>query len=175
MRPFALCAVATALFCASCHVLVFDPVPFDPDAAAFIKKPGKTRVEGQAFVINGDGHRLPVAGQKVELAPVTPHSRRFFEALYDEDKGRPILGLLGPIRYDTDPRYAEFTRATKSDVNGKFAFDNVPPGDYFVSSSFWWEKDDFSLRGAMMYETVTVTGSEKEPAKVILSANSIGK
>ncbi|MCP5810058.1 hypothetical protein NL321_28340, partial [Klebsiella pneumoniae] len=70
----------------------------------------------------------------------------------------------------TDPAYGDYTRTTKAEANGRFVFDKVAPGDYFITTQvIWGDEDAFSREGGSVYDSVTVTGKETEPVHVILS------
>src|SRR3954469_25179844 len=47
---------------------------FDPKAAAFIHKEGKTTIEGHAFLRRPDNAVENAVGQTIRLIPVTPYS-----------------------------------------------------------------------------------------------------
>jgi hypothetical protein len=66
----------------------------------------------------------------------------------------------------------EHMRTTKAEANGRFGFEGVAPGEYIVSSQvIWGDEEAFFREGGMVYDSVTVTGQEKEPVRAILSGN----
>jgi hypothetical protein len=161
------------LFCASCQsTRVENLVAFDATEAAFINKDGKVKIDGHAFVTNTSGRVINAAGQIVRLIPATTYARQRFAAIYG--RGKWILARNIP-RPDSDPEYIKYTRETKSESNGKFSFEKVGPGEYFVVTQMTWKKEDSLFSdGATMYETVRIVGAETEPVKVILSGNASG-
>ena len=41
-------------------------------------------------------------------------------------------------KIEADPEYASYTRTTTSDSNGRFTFENVAPGKYYVATQIMW-------------------------------------
>ncbi len=162
-----------ALACAACQSThVEDRVAFDANDAAYIRKQGAATVEGEAFVTNENGRVVKAAGQIVWLVPATAYARQRFTAIYGAKKSVPI-GAVAQLHPDAD--YLAYTRRTKTGSNGKFSFDNVAAGDYFVVSQMSWKKDDeLFARGAAMYETAKVKGDEDDPVKVVVSGSVSG-
>ena len=173
MRIFFNFAPLLALVCVSCQSTRAEhPVPFDASEASFIRTEGKGTIQGHAFVTNGAGGVVNAAGQAVRLIPVTAYSRQRIAAIYGAGRSIPARMIPKP---DSDPDYINYTRETKAESNGRFSFDKVASGEYFVVSQMTWKKEDriFS-EGAAMYETIRITGSEKDPVKVVLSGNASG-
>ncbi len=145
-------------------------VSFLVEEAAFIRKPGKGAIVGHAFRTREKGQVVNAAGQVVRLIPATAFARERFEQLYGKTKYVPHYGY--PREDKVDPAYAEYTRTTKAEANGRFAFEHVAPGSYFVSTQVIWGEEDALFReGGSVYDLVTLTGKETEPVAVILSGN----
>ncbi len=141
---------------------------FSVEEVAFIKKPGNGVVVGHAFLTKSSGVVVNAAGQVVRLIPVTPFSRERFTQLYG--KGKYVPHSAYPRDDNPDPRYGEYSRTTKAEANGKFAFENVPPGEYFITTQVIWGDEDALFRqGGSIYDTVTLTGKETQPVSVVLS------
>jgi hypothetical protein len=176
--------------CNSSKGRIDKPLAFDANEAAFVLKQGTATIRGHAFVINNLGRAQNVVGQNVFLVPQTAYSRQRVEAIFES--GKSIQSREAPD-IPSDPDYLKYTRRWKTDSDGRFLFDNVAPGAYFVVTQMSWKKDDppdpdadpeTALRkavrkafqkdsdlliGAAMYETVTVTGKEKAPIDVVVS------
>ncbi|WP_156640142.1 carboxypeptidase regulatory-like domain-containing protein [Bosea sp. PAMC 26642] len=143
---------------------------FSAEEAAFIKKPGTGVIVGHAFRTKPSGVVVNAAGEIVRLIPSTAFSRERFTLLFGKSKFLPHAGY--PRDDNPDPGYAEYARNTKAEANGRFAFENVPPGDYIVSTQvIWGDEEELFRLGGMVYDTVTLTGKEKEPVSVVLSGN----
>ena len=185
MRPFFI-VLATALALGGCRsppetVSVATAAAFDANEAAFIKKPGKASIHGHAFWRDDKGGTINAAGEVIRLVPATRYARERFAALY---KGQRSLPADQIPRVDVDPQYAEFTRTTRAESTGRFEFDNVAPGEYFVTAQVRYRDKDAYVQmnvgsfhqrmrtgndGGAMFETVTVSGKEEKPIKLVVT------
>lgn len=142
---------------------------FDPKAAAFIHTQGEGRIDGHAFLKKPNGYVMHAAGETVWLIPATAYAKERMQRLYGNAKFMPANGMNRADQ--TDPKFYEFTRKTKAESNGRFSFDKVAPGEYFIVTTVTWkdnEHDVFSKGGAV-YETVTVTGREEKIIRVVVN------
>ena len=156
--------------CQSSGETVKSSVPFDTGLAAFINKKGKTTIEGHAFLRKKSGSVVNAAGEVVRLVPVTPYSEDRFRKIYGARKF--VAGLHAPRLEPADPAYETFTRSTKAEASGKFSFENVGPGRYYVATQLsFTDSNKYFQDGGAFYDEVTVTGKEEEPVKVVLSGN----
>lgn len=145
-------------------------VSFSAEETAFIKKPGIGVIVGHAFRTRSRGQVVNAAGEVVRLVPATAFARERFRQLYGDRKYVPHSAY--PRQDAVDPAYSDHTRTTKSQANGRFVFDKVAPGTYFVTTQVIWGEEEALIReGGSVYDTVTVTGKEHEPISVILSGN----
>lgn len=168
MRMLSLAIGLALAGCQSAAPIVAISSSFDPAAAAYIRKRGEGTIEGHAFWREKTGGTVNAAGEVVRLIPATAYARERFAKLYGERKFVPASAY--PKAQDTDPQYADYIRTTKSESNGKFSFDHVAPGSYFISTQVTWEKAGaFSPEGGALYETVTLTGKEDEAVAVVVS------
>lgn len=185
MRGFLILAAA-ALALGACRstpetVNVATAAAFDPAEAAFIKKAGTTSIHGHAFWRDDKGGTINAAGEIIRLVPATKYARERFAALY---KGQRSLPADQIPKVDVDPQYADYTRTVRAESTGKFEFDNVAAGEYFVTAQVRYrDKDSYvqintgafhhRLRtgndGGAMFETVTVSGKEEKPIKLVLT------
>lgn len=185
MRPFFI-VLAAALVVGGCRstpetASVATSTAFDPAEAGFIKKQGKTSIHGHAFWRDDKGGTINAAGEMIRLVPATRYARERFATLY---KGQRSLPADQIPRVDVDPAYADFTRTVRAESTGRFEFDNVAPGAYFVTAQVRYrDKDSYvqmnigSFRhrmrtgndGGAMFETVTVSGKEEKPIKLVVT------
>jgi len=143
-------------------------VSFSVEEAAFIRKPGTGVIVGHAFRTRPSGTVVNAAGEVVRLVPATAFARERFKQLYGERKYVPASAY--PKQDTPDPAYAEYTRTTKAEANGRFVFDKVAPGSYFISTQvIWGDEDALTREGGSVYDTVAITGKETEPVNVVLS------
>jgi len=156
---------------AGCNSAPAPTRPFDAAEAAFIRKEGAATIDGHAFLRDrtGQGNTRNAAGEVVRLIPATAYARERFTQLYGASKFLPASNIP---KYEADPDYVAYTRTTKAESSGRFTFDHVAPGTYFVTTQLTWkQKDAFLSEGGAMYEEVTITGRETQPVKVVLSGN----
>ncbi|WP_353184260.1 carboxypeptidase regulatory-like domain-containing protein [Bosea sp. (in: a-proteobacteria)] len=165
----ALTALAGALV-AGCVERKPGTVAFSAEEAAFIKKRGSGIIAGHAFRTKPSGVVVNAAGEVVRLVPATEFARERFANLYGKRKYIPHAAY--PRDDAVDPAYAAYTRTTKAESNGRFVFENVAPGSYFLTTQVvWGDEAAFSREGGSVYDMVTLTGKETEPVQVILSGN----
>jgi hypothetical protein len=142
-------------------------IAFDARAADFIKHEGATRIDGHAFFRSETGRVIFAAGENVWLIPRTPYTDQRFAQLYGN--GKYARARWRPAA-EADPEYVKYTRSTKAESNGRFTFDHVAPGEYYVATSVTWRPAGALVpSGGAIYERVAVTGKEKEPIKLIVS------
>lgn len=154
---------------------------FDPAEAAFIKKPGTGKIDGHAFWRDGEGGTINAAGEIIRLVPATAYARERFATLYG---GGRTVAASAIRQIPADPRYEEYTRTTRAESNGRFSFDDVAPGTYYVTAQIVFRDKHAYLHfqsgiyhnvqkvgsdGGAMFETVTITGKEKETVKLVLT------
>ena len=154
---------------------------FNPAEAAYIKKAGTGSIQGHAFWRDDKGGTINAAGEIIRLVPATSYARERFAVLYRGQRSLPTSQIP---RVDVDPQYADFTRTTRAESTGRFEFDNVAPGVYFVTSQVNYRDKDAYVQlnagsfhqrlrtgndGGAMFETVTVSGKEEKPIKLVLT------
>lgn len=144
---------------------------FDPAQASYIRAPGRGVIAGQAFLrdVSGKSNVRYAAGETVRLIPATTYAQERIKKFYGSVKFLPAASIP---KVDPDTQYASLTRTTTVEPNGRFTFENVAPGRYYLTTQLIWKpKDSTSPEGGAMYEEVTLTGGENGPVKVILSGN----
>lgn len=102
----------------------FDEAEFKPYAGT-----GTSKIVGQAFLITEGGDRKFGAGQKVFLIPAVPYNVEVFRAAY---AGKTLTSA------STDTRRRQYDRCTTADGDGRFEFDSIPAGTYFLECSIFW-------------------------------------
>lgn len=186
MRVF-VCGLVTALALGGCQSTrpasdaAASQAPFDPAAAAYIKKKGSATISGHAFWRDEKGGTINAAGEIIRLVPATDYARARFAVLYRGQRSIPAQQIVATT---PDPAYADYTRTTRAEANGRFEFDHVAPGLYFVTAQVRYrDKDEYvkfsaggytSIQrvgqdGGAMFETVTVTGREDKALKLVLT------
>lgn len=140
---------------------------FDPAAAAYVHKRGSARIDGQAFVINRSGKPLYAAGETIRLVPATSYARARFARLYG---GRTFIPASAIPRIAPDPEYARYTRTTVASATGRFIFEEIAPGEYFITAQkIHRPKGSFVAIGGAMYTHIKITGREQWPVRVVVA------
>ena len=154
-----LLACAAMTSCAS-----FQPIErpaFDPAEYAQLEgRTGTGIVTGQVFLRTRIGEVRYGAGSEVMLNPVTSYSRFWYETGYQGSRN------LAP----PDIRQDKYIITTQADGNGNFRFENVPPGDYYLTSDVIWQVPIgnymSSQQGGYISEPITVENG-KEVKKML--------
>jgi hypothetical protein len=103
----------------------------------------------------------------VRLIPMTSYATARLEYYFHGAKFAPVSSIP---KNDPDPNYVAHTRTTKAGPTGRFEFENVPPGRYYVSTQVIWKPEQsFVTQGGLIYEEATVAGAEVKPVEIILS------
>lgn len=163
--------ILATLALAACQQTQAPPVQiaasFDAKEAAFIKAQGTTRIDGHAFLKTPEGSVKNAVGEPVRLIPATAYARERFEKLYGGKKFVPVAAY--PRADETAPGYVEAQRVVKAESSGRFSFDNVGPGTYYIATQIVWTPEGSAPQGGAVWEQVTVTGREDKPVKAIVN------
>lgn len=136
---------------------------YDPAEAAWARKSGTGRIDGQAFLRRDYGRIVTAAGERVFLMPFTPYTSERFAGLFGGDR----RAYFGNVVEDPPAAYYDDRRETKVDMSGRFAFENLAPGRYIVATRvFWTEPKSFLTHGGAMYDVVEVRNDETTQAIV---------
>jgi len=100
-------------------------------------KPAGASISGQAFLKTRGGDVKFGAGNYVTLDPVTPYFTEWFEH----------TALRGTLKADPDSRTHPYHRETRADGEGRFTFENLPAGDYYIACSIRWLAGDSNTGG----------------------------
>jgi hypothetical protein len=92
-------------------------------------KPGTSTISGQAFVKTRGGDVRYGAGNEVGLNPVTTYSNEWFEQTVRKQR----------VMEAADPRCDKYYWETRADGEGRFTFENLPAGEYYVFCVISWE------------------------------------
>jgi hypothetical protein len=112
---------------------------------------GTATLCGQAVVQTRRGEFKYGAGNEAYLNPVTSYSTEWYRV--------SVIG--GRSLTKADPKALAYNRATRADGNGRFCFENIPSGDYYLVCPVVWAYGANSAKiVAMAYVQVTVKEGE---------------
>ncbi|MGZ8369764.1 MAG: hypothetical protein ACXWVJ_08055 [Caulobacteraceae bacterium] len=142
-----LAALSSALLLTACATSYGPPPPmlppepappvaaFNPAEFAWSTAPGRSSVRG-VVAFKGAGGTYSCAGASVVLNPDTPFSRRRIIRLYGAPG--PVAVPVATVRARQTTKagedYSAFVRTSKCDAQGRFSFDGLPAGGWFVIS-----------------------------------------
>jgi len=128
---------------------------FSPSEAEFINKTGSGSISGQAFLRRNDGMVVYAAGSDVHLIPRTTYAQERMNALY---RGGKINNMV-PDPEVTDPLYRSMTKTVRANGEGRFRFEGLADGDYFVVTKVVWLIGG-SPQGGSLMETASIRNGQ---------------
>lgn len=130
-------------------------VAFDPVEAARIHETGRAKVSGEAFARLLNGKILRAVGSDVYLIPRTAYADAWFQGQFGPKKA----AFRGVNFENRDPRYADHMRHTIASSGGRFTFEGVPNGEYYIFTQIPMPSDYIFYQFAVM-ERVVVNGGK---------------
>ena len=169
---FALLSLITLLF-ASCNTpskVKIQRVPYNPEEFAKYQKEGTATITGQAFMKTQSGDVKYAAGNEVWLNPKTSMSDQWYNEAYlgNDNHFNPEQELVGKgVDYK---KYLEAFTYTQADGEGRFKFEKVPAGKYYLVSKVVWKvPSQYGLHRTGGYIAREVTIKEGESHNFILT------
>lgn len=159
-RPLvATAALAAAALLSACAT---GPAPgptvamFDAAAFAWSTTPGQASVSGQ-IAYAGGGRRWACAGS-VGLTPETPWTRQRFQTLYGSTSRAAIPAAVVRARSVTEASadYQAFVRSETCDETGRFRFEGLPAGNWYVIAPVTAEGQD----AVVLMRRVSTSGAQ---------------
>jgi hypothetical protein len=141
---------------------------YDRNQIAWSLVDGTGKLEGDGFLSRRDGILVKCSGQEVGLVPVSDYAIERFTNIYGNPNGGYNTAGFGSRNVDTaDPDYVNDRRTTICDVDGKFSFENLPSGEYYVFTTVIWRISDYVNEGGVMSRRVNI--EEGKTSKVSLT------
>jgi hypothetical protein len=147
MRKIFIAALILLAGCATSPIqrtAVYNPAEYAPYA-----HPGNGRIIGQAFMETVGGDVKYAAGNPVILHPVTSYTTEWFEKTI-------VQGLK---LTQGDPRGNQYVMQTTANAEGRFAFEHLPAGQYYLTCPIIWGvpgPSGIESTGGIAYAKVTV-------------------
>lgn len=148
---------------ALCQPLIELQNPFVLEDIQFIHTSGNAIVQGTASIQLEDGSVKNCAGFTIELLPSAAYADERILKTYRNNERDQILMSEQPPRFaPDDKRYHDNVRKTQCDSEGRFAFNHVAAGSYYVMAFIIWSEDDTKHGGGVMRKiAVTADGNTK--------------
>lgn len=127
---------------------------FDPDQAEAANQSGFGAVNGQAYLRRSDGAVIYAAGSQIYLIPRSAYADAHMAYLFQGKKFNNTVEEPA-----TDPRYLTMSKRTKADETGRFRFDLLADGDYYLLTKITW-KDGKVQAGGNLMEFVSLNGGQ---------------
>lgn len=144
--------------------------PFDASAIAWSERPGESLVQGTALLRTRGGEVRTCAALDAALIPASDHAKERMAHLYGSLRGgfNPAGRAGRHPRFDPDPSgFYRSVRITKCDAQGRFEFEGIAAGDWYVEAIVTWEAPGAGLQGGSLMRLVHVEAGQD--TKVLLT------
>jgi hypothetical protein len=150
-------------------------VSYDPAAAKWAEGEGENVVEGSALLRTSGGELRTCAGGTVFLVPATVYAKERMMHLFGNVRGG-FRSVDDRIQFVPEtPAYQQSARVTKCDAQGAFSFEDLPDGDWFLTTTITWKVSQVLWSDSVVMTTtggllmLRVRVSDGDTAKVVLS------
>lgn len=139
---------------------------YNANEAQRLIQPGANIVSGSALIRQNGGGIVTCAGLSIMLIPHTEYAAERIRAIYGntERGSNPIHRRLQFVPDDT--RYLQLTRQAVCDAQGRFTFNDVADGRFYLISVINWQVGN-AVQGGSLMQAVSVKGGESQ--EVVLS------
>lgn len=163
--PAALMASAVLAGCASAKPVNLVS-SFNAQEARALVQPGVNIVSGSALIRQNGGGVVTCAGLPVTLLPRTDYAAERVGVLYGNTQ-RGYMSAYRRVLFAPPPaEFSQYIRTTACDAQGRFAFNDVADGEFFIETSITW-RVGHSTQGGSLMQAVSVRGGESR--EVVLS------
>ena len=113
--------------------------PFNASDVAWSRAAGTATVEGRAAIPAGGGASRTCAGGEAQLLPASAYSAEMMRIVFGSET-RGYATLASSPRYPTNiaADFKSTVRRIGCDPEGRFRFDGVPAGRWYVFSNVMW-------------------------------------
>jgi hypothetical protein len=101
---------------------------FDPQASAYVLKPGSATVRGTVSATTRQGKPFVGRHARLSLVPATAYSDQYFKQLFG---GKRVLRWPARVA-NVDGRFDSHMRLGSADGQGRFTIYGVPAGRYYL-------------------------------------------
>lgn len=137
---------------------------FDASEVAYVHERGTNTIEGNAFMRQRGGGVVTCAGEGVLLIPAGEYARERMRIIFGTDERSAYTGRFGGQVPDDagSVEYSDHLRSTQCDSEGRFEFDGVAAGSYFVWTQVEWTAGNSPQGGLLMAPVNFVDADRKE-------------
>ena len=139
-------------------------VRFNPEEVAYFYETGPATIEGQAVMWREDGALQPCTGT-VTLIPSGAFSEQHMQETWGstESANHNINAHEALVMTPDFEAYLDVRRQTTCDAEGRFRFEGLADGDYFVTTSvMWWNRETILQGGQLMRRVRIRDGQSKQ-------------
>ena len=144
---------------------------FDEVEAEKQMKDGKNTIVGSAVWREKKGGVMKCSGLYVYMYPPTKYAEERVEHLFGGGSNGSRGATKEKVVFIPDEEaFHRLSRKTPCDVDGKFEFENIADGDYYLVTKIIWgdpEYPDEQTEGGNLMKKISVNGGRK--LKVVLS------
>lgn len=135
---------------------------FDPADVAYFYEPGTASIEGQAIMQREDGTLQPCRG-RVTLGPGGAFAEQWMQEAYGDTESATLhINAHDPVQVTPELRaYFDMRRHATCDEEGRFRFEGLADGDYYVTTSVLWIENDIE-QGGQLLQRVRIRNGESE-------------
>ncbi len=160
-----IAAIAVVALAGCLRIAVQTTQQYDAAQGAFIHEKGTGAIHGQAFLQKANGGVIYAAGRNILLVPATPYVAERFVKMYGDRTYRDILRPT-LVFDETDKDSLNDRRVVRADPRGRFSFDELAAGRYFIETAIVWQEGDLPA-GGRFYDLVEV--EEGKVVEIMLS------
>ena len=149
---------------------------FSSEEVNWFNSDGENTITGSAFLRTKGGDVKTCAGYDVTLMPYSDYASERMAYIYGNPiEGYRTLGLQRKYTFSNESaEYHKYSKETRCDAQGEFAFYQLPDGDYYVLAGVSWQTGvgagaELFPEGALLMKRVTVADGKTK--KVTLTAN----
>ena len=159
-------AVLTSIV--SCVSTVQMVSTFDPSEVEYIREQGTNTIEGNAFIRQRGGGTVTCAGEDVWLVPAGEYARERMRITFGTDVRSAYMAFAANVFGGQVPSntgsggYWEYQRNAKCDSEGRFQFEDVAVGSYFlVTQVVWTVGNSFVPEGGLLMAPVRFVDTDR--------------
>jgi hypothetical protein len=163
-------AVVLTTGCASTATPAQMTLPFNASDVTWSRAAGTATVEGRAAIPAGGGASRTCAGGEAQLLPASAYAAEMMRIVFGSE-ARGYAPLASSPRYPANiaADFKSTVRRIGCDAEGRFRFDSVPAGRWYVFSNVIWRSGggEAAPEGGALMQRIDV--AEGARANVLLT------